>query len=503
MTTRLPLALPTPAPSVRAAAAGYAAPLLVVLGMAMASYSVVRYDLRIVETYTLLAVLLALALARPGRAGWARLGHSPAALALALSALVTVRLHHPFSYLAPAPAATVRWVLAGSALAAATVLLTRWRHAGDAALGLAVAGYVLAGVMLIRLDPAPRIDVWYTLQGAADALAGGHDAYREVWVGPPGIMPAFTYLPWMGALLAPGRWLFGDVRWALLAVTVAGALALRGGGSSGGGSSGGGSSGGGSGGGGSRGGMTGTGDGPGAGGATAGSAAAGALLLMLPGTATQIEQAWTEPVLLACIAGASLALRARRFALAALLLALGMASKQHLALLVPLLAFWPRLGPRRTGLVVGLAGLLVLPWFLAGPAAIWHDTVTLLVNFPPLRFADTLFIAARHELGWTPPFWLTGAVVLATVAAVTWTVRRRNPGVGELLRWSALVLFVANLVNKQAFYNQYWLVAALLLAGWAAPVEAGTTAAGGGADGAGEAGAGLTRPATQPADAAA
>ena len=35
------------------------------------------------------------------------------------------------------------------------------------------------------------------------------------WTGSPGIQDAFTYLPWTAVLLAPGRWLFGDVRWAL------------------------------------------------------------------------------------------------------------------------------------------------------------------------------------------------------------------------------------------------------------------------------------------------
>ena len=33
------------------------------------------------------------------------------------------------------------------------------------------------------------------------------------------------------------------------------------------------------------------------------------------------------------------------------------------------------------------------------------------------------------------------------------------------------VLLVANLVNKQAFYNQFWLVGALVLASWANPEE--------------------------------
>ncbi len=38
-----------------------------------------------------------------------------------------------------------------------------------------------------------------------------------------------------------------------------------------------------------------------------------------------------------------------------------------------------------------------------------------------------------------------------------------------MLRWLALVLAVANLVNKQAFYNQFWLVGALVLASLVVP----------------------------------
>jgi hypothetical protein len=48
-------------------------------------------------------------------------------------------------------------------------------------------------------------------------------------------------------------------------------------------------------------------------------------------------------------------------------------------------------------------------------------------------------------------------------------VHRRNPDLGTVLRWGALFLFVANLVNKQAFYNQYWLVAALVVISLAVP----------------------------------
>ena len=109
-----------------------------------------------------------------------------------------------------------------------------------------------------------------------------------------------------------------------------------------------------------------------------------------------------------------------------------------------------------------LTGLLIAPWFLAGPADFVHDTITLLVSFHPIRFANTLYLLALNTFGVTLPFWVTGLVVLGTLAAVVALVWRRQPGLAELLRWLALVLLVANLVNKQAFYNQFWLVGAMV-----------------------------------------
>jgi len=48
-------------------------------------------------------------------------------------------------------------------------------------------------------------------------------------------------------------------------------------------------------------------------------------------------------------------------------------------------------------------------------------------------------------------------------------VHRRQPDIGELVRWLALLLLVANLVNKQAFYNQFWLAGALVVVSLAVP----------------------------------
>jgi hypothetical protein len=136
-------------------------------------------------------------------------------------------------------------------------------------------------------------------------------------------------------------------------------------------------------------------------------------------------------------------------------------------LLLPVLACWPGFGARRAVATGALTGVLIAPWFLASPADFWHDTVSLLVTFHPIRFANTLYLLALNRLGVTLPFWLTGLAVLATLAAIVVVVHRRQPDLPELLRWLALMLLVANIVNKQAFYNQFWLVAALVAASWA------------------------------------
>ena len=104
-------------------------------------------------------------------------------------------------------------------------------------------------------------------------------------------------------------------------------------------------------------------------------------------------------------------------------------------------------------------------------AVLVHDTVTLLVGFHPIRFAITWYLYFLNEHGVTLPFWVTGLVILGTLATAVVLVARRRPAPDELVRWLALVLLVANLVNKQAFYNQYWLSAALVALSLVAPSQ--------------------------------
>jgi hypothetical protein len=411
----------------------------VLLAAVAAVKSIPFYRGWIVLTYTCVCLLLGLAVVRGWRVGVP--GRVAGGLVVAAAGVLQY-LVPTFTYLPEGDARAVRALVAVAALAAGAAIALRRPAVG---LGFAAAAFVAGSAAVIHLDPVPHIDVWYSLQGAADAVLHGRNMYTRVWPDSPGVKDAFTYLPWTAVLLTPAKLLTGDVRWGLVAAELGAAavvvvLARP---------------------------KREQGD------RTESGLVAACVLLLLPGTLTQVEQAWTEPLVLLLLAGALLAVDRGRLGTAVVLFALALASKQHIALLLPLLALWRPFGPRRTLAVAAGATLLVLPWAVRDLPAMWHDTVTLLVGFHPIRFADTLYLAAIHELGWTPPFWLTGALVVAVVASAAVVVRRERPSAARFAAVAALALFGANLLNKQAFYNQFWLVGALVLLAWSAdPVRA-------------------------------
>ncbi|WP_270889112.1 hypothetical protein [Pedococcus sp. 5OH_020] len=411
-------------------------------------WSVVRYRIPIVAALSAGTVALALWQWRGWRVGLTR---GAVVTMLAGSALATLAVPL-FSYLGPTGLAIATTLLVAGPLACAGLLWATSGGRARAAEAVAVATYAACAATAVLSSPRPRIDVWVTLQQAADALLEGRNFYAMTWTGSPGIQDAFTYLPWTAVLLAPGRWLLGDVRWALAFWTLLCVGGVW---------------------------LLGRRPGPGQAspaplpstrapvGAPGGwawrAAAATSVLLFAPGTLTQLDQAWTEPLLLAgLVAWAALVHRGQGW-WAVVPLALACASKQHLALLLPVLLVWRPFGWRRTLVTGALTGVLLLPWVVAGPGDFVHDTITLLLSFHPIRFANTLYLLALNTFGVTLPFYVTGVVVLGTLAAVTSTVWRRQPPMGPVLRWLALVLLVANLVNKQAFYNQFWLVGSLVV----------------------------------------
>jgi len=408
--------------------------------LALATHSVVRYRWWLVAGYVAVAgVVVALALTGPDdrrgdRAGERRRSGGVLAVSGVLGLVAATHLALvPFTYVSPATLLAVRVVLAAAALVAAVLLLVPRRGTGAAALGVALAASAAASATVVVADPAPRIDVWVILQQAADGIAQGRSMYAQVWRGSPGITDAFAYLPWTAVLTAPGRWLAGDVRWALATLVVVTALLVA---------------------------ATGRWRRPALG--------AAALLLLAPGTSTLVEQAWTEPTVLVGLAAWALLVSRDRAWWAVVPLAVALASKQHVVLLLPLVAVWPRFGLRRTAVAVGGAGLLVAPWLVAGLRDFLHDTVSTMLDLPPLRFADTLYTALLNETGVQLPFAVVGLLIGGVLVLAVVRLRRHPVGLPGLLTWCAAVLLVANLVNKQAFYNQYWLVGGLLLTAVAA-----------------------------------
>jgi hypothetical protein len=427
---------------------GWVPGALLLAGATAAVRSVPNYDNRIVATYAVLWVALAVAVFARWRVGVT--GRLWNALVVAASGAV-VWLVPTFTYVPAAEARALRGVLAVGTLVVALVLglLPRWHR--PVALVLAAALFVYMAATVIRLDPLPKIDTWYTVQQAANATFHGRSMYGRLWEGPPEHFMPYTYLPWTAVLLTPFRVLFGDVRWGLAVAQLVGAgvvamLART-----------------------RPAGRARPVTSPGAGRRADTATTAAVLLLLLPGTSTSIEQSWTEPLVFALTALCLLAVARGLSWQAVLALALALASKQHVALLLPLFAVWRPFGVRRTVLAALGAAALVAPWVVATPRGMLHDAVSVLLDWPPIRFSDTLYLAAIKNLAWTPPFWLTGLLVVAIVGSAAWAVRGFDLSPARFAAVAAFTLFGANLLNKQAFYNQYWFVAALVLLAWAAP----------------------------------
>jgi hypothetical protein len=295
----------------------------------------------------------------------------------------------------------------------------------------AVGGTGLAYALMVP-GGRPLIDVWPILQGASLGVVQGRNPYAMTFAGVPRgqVEDCFNYLP--GTFLAPlpGRVLLGDVRYAEAVVLLAGVAALvwyavRG-----------------------RGEAAGV------------AAALGVLAGVLPGSLYDVQQAWNETIVFGALAVAGVLVAVRRPWWAAAALAVALATKQHVVLLLPLWALWPSFGPRRALAAAGGAAAVTLPWFVADPGRFWHCVVDFFLDLPAR--ADSLSI-------WQlVPGPLRTVAVLGLVAAAYALVLRGTPRTpGGLLLGCGLVLAAFALANKQSFLNQWLLAAQLVVAGLA------------------------------------
>jgi hypothetical protein len=399
---------------------------LVVIGTVLVAAGVLRAGSR--------SGLLAQLPVAPAWAG--RLTLAAAALTVGLTPLIW----HP-RYFAHGAGWTASQVLAaaGGLLAAATVLPSfgflnvlrgkRWPF------WTALALMSAAGVTMIAAAPRPHIDVFFLLQGSTKGLVQGKDMYQQQWAASRatypshGLFDVYPYLPWTSVLLLPFRLVFGDIRYGLVtALAVAAGLCRR---------------------------LAG-------GGGTPAARYVPALLPLLialhPKVTFAYQMSWTEPLLVALLAGVVLATERGRTGIAVACLMLALASKQHILLLLPLTALWPRFGLRRSLIALGGAVVLVLPWVLAGPHDFWHDAVD--ANKSLGYRADALCIATwvHKEFGHDPGFALTGLGLLIAYA-IAW--RMRGDAFG-FCAGAGLLVLALDVTNTQSFFNHYTLGMALV-----------------------------------------
>lgn len=293
-----------------------------------------------------------------------------------------------------------------------------------------------AGVAMVRAAPDPRIDVFHLLQGSTKGLVQGKDMYQQKWAASPqayhsqGLFAVYPYLPWTSVLLAPFRLVLGDVRYGEIAALAVAAISLR---------------------------------------SVAGervrrSAVLGLLPLLVvlhPKVTYADQQAWTEPLLVALLALMVWAMVRGKPQLAVLCLALALASKQHIALLLPIAAAWPAFGLRRAVMVAVLALAAVSPWIIAGPQDFWHDAVSVNLGYKVLPYSLSLpALADRH--GHAVGFGLT-AVGLLVAYLLALRLVRRQPSTATFAAGCALVVLALDVTNKQSFFNHYTLATGLLV----------------------------------------
>jgi hypothetical protein len=317
-------------------------------------------------------------------------------------------------------------------------------------LPLLVAIFVVLGMWMINAAPRPFIDVWYYEQKAAAFLLHGNNPYTGEYPNIYGRTPFIDdsilkngnvqyhmYTPLSVLATLPG-YIAGDARYALVAATAGAALllgrALR------------------------------------RLGRPAGdiSELAAACFLFHARGFFLVEEAWTEPFMVLsvalCIYVLSLSNEGiRRWPAFAVFLS----AKQYSIFWLPALISGKRLGWRELGYAVAASAVLALPFFLWGPEALFQGVIAFQFKQPFRWDALSVLVWLGSGSGQAPSSAI-GFAAAALVMAVT-VLRGRSAtamaSLGETTLTGAATYLAFFAFNKQAFFNYYWFVGALLALG--------------------------------------
>lgn len=282
-----------------------------------------------------------------------------------------------------------------------------------------------AGAAMVHASPRPAVDVWYMLQAATNASVHGHNIYTVRWTSgiPSEIRNEFVYLPGSAVVLTPFHVLFGDVRFGILAALAGTAFLLM------------------------R--MT----------PNPVNVFLPCLLLLYPKAFFGVEQSWVDPLLLffLCLAAYFVVTNRANFAILAFIAAL--TCKQTAWVVLPLAFCWRGFGWRRSAISAAGALVFVTPWIIASPRAFYESAIRYNLFLPVRRDALSLYAAASRH-GFRPNSVITACVVLA---AIVLTLKRTPLDTAQFVLGAAFVMAVFNVTDKLAFFNEWCLVASLMV----------------------------------------
>ncbi len=340
-------------------------------------------------------------------------------------------------------------VLAASAVAERPAL-TRVR------MPLLLAIYFMIGVWIIRNSPHPHIDVFPIHQDSAAALLrgvnpyaitfediyGGQSSYFAAGIVREGrIQHGYPYPPLSLLMSLPGYLVTGDHRYSqLLAVTLAAVCLIA-----------------------ARQGVV-------------VPVLSAAILLLTPRGFQVIEDSWTEPFVVLCLAVTVFA-ACRKPRWLPYCLGLFLAVKQYTVIFAPAtLLLWPAMRisswrgaihPYAKALAVAVA--VTLPFLLWDASAFIWSAVKIF-QITPFREDALSISAAMSRAGWRPP-GMIGFLAVLPVYYLLWRFAPRTPaGFAGAVALLAMVFFA---FSKQAFLNQYFfMIAACCIAAGTADVGA-------------------------------
>jgi hypothetical protein len=181
------------------------------------------------------------------------------------------------------------------------------------------------------------------------------------------------------------------------------------------------------------------------------------MAISLPGMLRITQQAWNESVVLGCLFAAVALLLSDRAGLAVVPLALALATKQHVVLVLPLWALWPSFGWRRALTSGALAAGICMPWLLANPGRFYGCTVRFFLDLPARPDSISLWrlLPAAVQIP---------VVVALTLGAYLLAHRFLDRSTASLVLSCGLVFLAFDLANKQSFENQWLLASQLVVA---------------------------------------